>query len=352
MSGEAKGRTPFSLVHASITVSGLDHGCHRLYTFLDLKIGPRQEWIVAGAVDIGEQINMQGRTVLEHARHLTDAGLIDFYREGQSKVHFLLLHNPARGLTGELEAIPPIKPHYRKPSKAETRFPRKGLDDPTRKSRDTSLGDPTRKSRDTGRDKRGSTAPARPAESAGRSKSAEKYEGLYASDARAIVDEELCAFPGCSEAIEGHSFLHEPVRPRVPVTAEDAIEFSEFDPDGEVVDASEDTLGQAPWTVAPPYDDDDLARLFADEPGTEDQSLASNPEGEPVGMNVEEAVAAILRAFPGAELVDEEMLGEHGAKPIANLYHCFYCGDPVTPGPVSVEHGWSTVCRPCSEAGR
>ena len=200
MSGEAKGRTPFSLVHASITMSGLDHGCHRLYAFLDLKVGPRQEWIVARAADIGEQINMQGRTVLEHARHLTDAGLIDFYREGQSKVHFLLLHNPARGLTGELEAIPPIKSHYRKPSKAETHFPRKGLDDPTRKSRDTSLDDPTRKSRDTGRDKRGSTAPARPAESAGRSKSAEKYEGLYASDARAIDDEELCAFSGCSEA--------------------------------------------------------------------------------------------------------------------------------------------------------
>ena len=133
MSREAKGRTPFSLVHTCITVSGLDHGCHRLYAFLDLKVGPRQEWIVAGAADIGEQINMQGRTVLEHARHLTDAGLIDFYREGQSKVHFLLLHNPARGLTGELEAIPPIKSHYRKPSKAETHFPRKGLDDPTRK---------------------------------------------------------------------------------------------------------------------------------------------------------------------------------------------------------------------------
>ncbi|MGA3354372.1 MAG: hypothetical protein ABSD85_14485 [Acidimicrobiales bacterium] len=174
MSREVKGRGPFSLVHASITVSGLDHGCHRLYAFLDLKVGPKQEWIVAGAAEIGEQINMQGRTVLEHARHLADAGIVRFYREGQSKVHFLLLHNPARGLTGELEAIPPIKFHYRKPSKAGTRFPRKGNDDPTRKSRDTPRDDPVRKSRDTERDKRGSTVLTRPAENAGQSKSAEK----------------------------------------------------------------------------------------------------------------------------------------------------------------------------------
>src|ERR1039458_460661 len=145
MSAEVKGRTPFSLVHASITVSGLDHGCHRLYAFLDLKVGPKQEWIVAGAADIGDQINVQGRTVREHARPLADEGLVHFNREGQSKVHFFLLHNPARGLIGELEAIPPIKSHYRKPSKAETRFPRKVSDDPTRKARDTSLGDPTRK---------------------------------------------------------------------------------------------------------------------------------------------------------------------------------------------------------------
>jgi len=69
-------------------------------------------------------------------------------------------------------------------------------------------------------------------------------------------------------------------------------------------------------------------------------------------MTEVEAVAAILRAFPGAELVDEEILSEHDAKPIADPCHCPYCGDPVTPGPVSVEHGWSTVCRPCSEAGR
>jgi hypothetical protein len=128
--------------------------------------------------------------------------------------------------------------------------------------------------------------------------------------------------------------------------------FDELDPEGDVADDSDEVLDQAPWTDPPPYDDNDLARLFGDEPETEDRPIASDLEVERVGMTEDEAVAAILRAFPGAELVDEEMLGEHGAKPIADLYHCFYCGASVTPAPASVEHGWSTVCRPCSEAGR
>jgi hypothetical protein len=37
---------------------------------------------------------------------------------------------------------------------------------------------------------------------------------------------------------------------------------------------------------------------------------------------------------------------------VRDLYHCPYCGALVTPAPPSVEHGWATVCRACSEAGR
>jgi hypothetical protein len=77
----------------------------------------------------------------------------------------------------------------------------------------------------------------------------------------------------------------------------------ELDPDGDVVDASEEVLDRAPRTIAPPYDDNDLARLFADEPETGDRLLASDLEVERVCMTEDDAVAAILRVFPGAELV-------------------------------------------------
>jgi hypothetical protein len=40
------------------------------------------------------------------------------------------------------------------------------------------------------------------------------------------------------------------------------------------------------------------------------------------------------------------------ADAVRDLYHCPYCGALVTPAPPSVEHGWATVCRACSEAGR
>ena len=325
------------MVPREIIESGLDDGCVRLYAYISRACGPDGSWGVVGATEIGDRIGMQHGTLLGHARHLTGFGIIDHQREGRGKYSFRMSHNPAMGLTNPDAQVPLPRPLAKKPSKYSSPVPRGSTVDEARSSR---VGTP---------DHRRTSTPPRPAENAGRSKSAEKYEGLYASDARAIVDEELCAFPGCSEAVDGHSFLHEPVRPRVPVTAKDAIEFSEFDPDGDVLDAAEEVLDQAPWTLAPPYDDNDLARLFADEPGTEDRPLTSDPEGAPVGMTEAEGVAALLRAFPGAELVDED----HGsARPAVAQHRCFYCSTPVTPAPASVEHGWATVCRPCSEAGR
>ena len=133
------------------------------------------------------------------------------------------------------------------------------------------------------------------------------------------------------------------------ITAGGAIELSELDPDGDVVDASEEVLDQAPSTVAPPYDDNDLARLFGNEPETGDRPLASDLEVERVGMTEAEAVAAVMCAFPGAELLDED---HASARPGVTQHRCFYCGVPVVPAPPSVEHGWATVCRACSETGR
>jgi hypothetical protein len=72
-------------------------------------------------------------------------------------------------------------------------------------------------------------------------------------------------------------------------------------------------------------------------------SDASCPDGADMQ---EEAIAAL---FPGAKLVSED---QADAEPIADPYHCLYCGARVTPAPASVENGWVTVCRSCTAAGR
>jgi hypothetical protein len=77
------------------------------------------------------------------------------------------------------------------------------------------------------------------------------------------------------------------------------------------------------------------------------RSDARRPEG--AGMMQDEAIAALMRVFPGAEPLDEDHAD--AVEPIADSYHCFYCDAPVTPARASVEHG-RMVCRPCSEAGQ
>jgi len=67
----------------------------------------------------------------------------------------------------------------------------------------------------------------------------------------------------------------------------------ELDPDGDVADASQTVLDRAPIDDAPPLDDLMLARLFAEE-----------TERENVGLTEREAVASVLRAFPGAVVVE------------------------------------------------
>jgi hypothetical protein len=88
-----------------------------------------------------------------------------------------------------------------------------------------------------------------------------------------------------------------------------------------------------------PCDREELAQLPAHDAGI-----------EKVGKTEDEAVAALLLAFPGAELVDSDHAA--AAEPTADSNHCLCCGAPVTPAPPSVERGWATVCRSCSEAGR
>jgi hypothetical protein len=76
-------------------------------------------------------------------------------------------------------------------------------------------------------------------------------------------------------------------------------------------------------------------------------SDARCPDGADV--REEEAIAAPMGIFPGAKLVSED---QADAEPIADPYHCLYCGARVTPAPASIENGWATVCRSCTAAGR
>jgi len=56
------------------------------------------------------------------------------------------------------------------------------------------------------------------------------------------------------------------------------------------------------------------------------------------------------RRDPGSDY--DRPAGDDTGRPVADAYHCVYCGAAVTPAPASVERGWSTVCRSCSESGR
>ena len=137
--------------------------------------------------------------------------------------------------------------------------------------------------------------------------SAKTTKGLLVSDARAKDDGTLC----------------EPVTRKSPTEDSDLLDVSNL---------SDEEIG-----------------LFLCDREELDRLLASDLEVERVDMTEGDAVAAILRVFPGAELIDED---QASARPAGAQDNCFYCGAPVTPAPASVEHGWSTVCRPCSEAGR
>jgi hypothetical protein len=78
--------------------------------------------------------------------------------------------------------------------------------------------------------------------------------------------------------------------------------FDFLDPEGDVADAPEDVLDQAPWTDAATYDDATLERLFADEVDT-DEPIASDCKAGGSRMSEDDAIAVVLRVFPGAQLV-------------------------------------------------
>jgi len=192
------GNEPYAQVPSSVTESGLDHACVRLYNFVVQHSGPKgQEWVVKGASEIAKRINMQTKTLMTHARHLADYGLVSHDRDGMKMIEFHLLHCPPRGLFNADVQIPEIKAHARKTSRPPVQ----------QKANHTSL-----ENRITFHDDSDT-------KTEGQTKYAKKYgsseEAFELHDWRSPYYQEgpKCALSGCKEFVRGHTFGHEPVLP-------------------------------------------------------------------------------------------------------------------------------------------
>ena len=167
-------RPPFAMVPRAVVESGLDHACVRLYACIVGAAGPDGDWAVAGATDIGDKIEMQDETLLTHAQHLKQVGLIAYERHGKKKYEFWLLHNPSQFLVNPEARIPSAKPHARKPSKHSPPVPRGSAVAKTR-----SAGVRTPEDHWSERD-------PRPLTDRGRSKSASKSESVSPSSPHGV----------------------------------------------------------------------------------------------------------------------------------------------------------------------
>jgi hypothetical protein len=108
----------FAMLGQELIESGLDDGCFRPMSYVLLKGGPNRSWDVAGATEIGDRIGMQAPTLMTHAQHLSEHGLLAYERPGRGKYRFNVLQDPKHGYQDA--AIPPAHPHARKTSKYST----------------------------------------------------------------------------------------------------------------------------------------------------------------------------------------------------------------------------------------
>jgi len=219
--GEARirerGRKSFAMLPREIIESDLDDGCVRLFAYMLMAEGPTGTWPVTGATTIGDRLGMQANTVLVHAGHLRDNGLIAYERHGWGKYSFSVLYSPRRGLGTEL-CIPPARRPARKLSAYSKAHVRRG----------PAVSD-VRSSDVTTTEDRGSGARTCPTKSKGQPKST-KYEEM--SGQFELADDAMCGHPGCQEAVEGHTFGdHEPVPKKTPNTFLRLTYAKGFDPD-------------------------------------------------------------------------------------------------------------------------
>ena len=244
-----------------------DARCAQLFSYLDLRQGKNGRF-ARGDQAIADALGWQARTVRIHALHLAGGGWIRPHKHltetgAHKATEYEVIHNPARSRSNE-NATTPLRKRRARP---RSRLVESGTLGPANRR------NVARQTRDTSIEDRQSSVP----EGVGRlTRHPHRDVGRETRDT-------LGTQKGNQE--KDSSFL------------------DELDPDGEVVDASDEVLDQASWTDSPPYDDAALERLFADESERSDSLRASDPEGERVGMTEDEALAALLRAFPGAELL-------------------------------------------------
>lgn len=248
-----------------------DAWCAKLFGYLDLIQGSIGR-PARGDQAIADAIGCQARTVRTHALHLASAGLIRIDKTvtdsgGHKATSYFVLHNPARKRINENATTPLVKRRARPASRLprEQNAPPRKRVTVTRETRDTPTKDPPSLVRGT-RDSRSDETPTGTAPAVGRlSRETAKNVGRETRHA-------LGTWRGSGRY---------------------ASVSDELDPDGDVADASQTVLDRAPIDDAPPLDDLMLARLFAEE-----------TERENVGLTEREAVASVLRAFPGAVVVE------------------------------------------------
>jgi hypothetical protein len=242
--------------------------CVKLYNYLDFRQGSRGH-PVRGDQVIADALGCQARTVRTHGGHLAGGGLIRIdkfvtERGAHKATQYEVIHNPGRKRFNENATTPLLKRRAR-PRSSLTGSGKLGL---------VNRQNVARQTRHTSAQEDCETGPLRVARST--------------RDPHRDVGREPRDDLGTQEGNQ-----------------EKNSAFScELDPDGDVADASEEILARAPVTQAPPTNEATLECLFAEDMSEDLDWLSFGAQsGTWVGMTEDEAVAALMRVFPGAELV-------------------------------------------------
>jgi hypothetical protein len=244
-----------------------DARCAQLFSYLDLRQGKNGRF-ARGDQAIADALGWQARTVRVHALHLAGAGWIHPHKHltetgAHKATEYEVIHNPARSRSNE-NATTPLRKRRARP---RSRLVESGKLGPANRR------NVARQTRDTSIEDSPSTVP----------------EGVVrlARHPRRDVGRETRDTLGTQKGNQ----------------EKDSAFFDGLDPDGDVADASEDELARAPLTATPPTDDATLECLFADDVSDDQDWLRSEAQAARIGMTADEALAALVLVFPGAELI-------------------------------------------------
>jgi hypothetical protein len=239
-------------------IESCDPMCQSLFNYLDLRQGTRGRF-ARGDQAIAEALGCQARTVRVHAEHLAGAGVVRIHKHvtetgAHKATEYEVIHNPARKKVNE-NATTPLRGRRARPRSRLAAM---------RKTLAQNRQGVARQTRDTSTSSRDSTLP-------------EKVVRL-SRDSRHDVGRKTRDALGTQEGNQ----------------EKNGSFFDDLDPDGDIADASKEMLDRAPLTATPPTDDATLERLFAED-------MRDDPDW--LFASEDEAVAALMRAFPGSELV-------------------------------------------------